>query len=308
MAFAGRRGQVPQRSGQAGQIETIGVLDHRHHQTARGGGGDAEIHVLLHDDHVGTWLRAALVDRVDLRCPAGRETHRASCEGQWAELEIGELRTPAQPVPQLHHRGHIDREELGDVRRTEGAGHHGRRGGPPDALDRDAVLPGRRVVGRARSGLRGGTLCRNGILHIRPADHPVLPGGGHCRQVDAEVLGELAHRRGGQGCMVGRCRGGRRCRIDDGVLRPAAESRRRRVFRSRVAVAERWTRPRTHNRPAWRSGRRQSPRRSSRPRHSWWCPNPRHRSTRSPGRRRVRMMRPAASCRADRRHRGRCRR
>ena len=92
-------------------------------------------------------------------------------------------------VPQLHHRGDVDGQELGDVRRGEGAGHHGGRGRLPDPLDRDPQLPGGRVVRRRRragSGrVLGGMLCSGGILDVRPADHAVRPGGGDGGQVDA---------------------------------------------------------------------------------------------------------------------------
>ena len=122
-------------------------------------------------------------------------------------------RTPAAPRSRrtaLHRGGHVDVEELGDVRRGERAGHHGRRGRLAHAPDRDPLLAraGAPVTRRARQRRRWPACRRHGPgrgdrrrgrwTSSRVID--AVPG--RCRvsvaQVDAEVLGELADRRLGQ--------------------------------------------------------------------------------------------------------------
>ena len=117
----------------ARQIEPVGVPDDRHDQPPRGGRRDAEVHVLLDHNLAGCLVE----DRVQLRGPPHRKADRPRRERQWSELDVGELGPTAQPVPQFHHGGDVDRQELGDVRRGEGAGHHGGRGRLADALHRD---------------------------------------------------------------------------------------------------------------------------------------------------------------------------
>ena len=88
----------------------------------------------------------------------------------FATSSSGETRTSRQlaaalePVQRLHRPGHVDREELGDVRRGERRRDHVLGGQLAHALDRDPLLAGRRRRPRRRrwprSRLTGGARGR----------------------------------------------------------------------------------------------------------------------------------------------------
>ena len=75
LTLAGHGGQLAERAGQLGHRHRVGVLDVGHDQAARGGGGDAEVDVVLVDDLLG----GLVPERVDLRGALDRQqTARAS--------------------------------------------------------------------------------------------------------------------------------------------------------------------------------------------------------------------------------------
>ena len=158
---------------------------------------------MLVDDLAGRFVPAG----VHLWGAPHGQADRPGGEGQRGQLDPVEVRSPAQPVPQLEHRCDVHGEELGDVRCGERAAHHRLGGHLPDALDRDPLLPGGRVVagrGARRNTASGGSVGDGAVLdpgecfEIGPGDHPVGPGRMDGREVDTQVLGQLAHRRGGQ--------------------------------------------------------------------------------------------------------------
>ena len=85
------------------------------------------------------------------------------------------------------------------MRRGERAGDHGGGGELADALDRDPLLaaPGSNTAA-SLAGLRPAGAARRGGVDVGAGDDAVRPGAGDRGEVDAEVLGELAHRRLGQ--------------------------------------------------------------------------------------------------------------
>ena len=135
----------------------------------------------------------------------------------------------------------VDGDELGDVRRGERRGHHRRRGVLAHALDRDAGLaaPGRAGVVELTTVL-GRPL--GGLLDVVARHRAVRAGRRDRGEVDAERLGELAHRRLGEHA-VARARARRRSGW-------AGARRRRRCTPGRPVAADSRTAGRT--RPAAR--------------------------------------------------------
>ena len=113
---------VADRVGQLAQRQLVGVLDVRHDQPAVGGRGDAQIDVVLQDDLAGRFVPAG----VDLRGSPSGEDDGLGHEQQRRDLDVAELAPGGDPVAQLHRRGHVDGQELGDVRGGERRGHHRR--------------------------------------------------------------------------------------------------------------------------------------------------------------------------------------
>ena len=72
------RGQAAQSVREPGQRQCVGVLDVRHDQAPLGGGGDAQVHVMLDHD----LLRVLVPGRVDHGVPHGREKQRVRHEQQ----------------------------------------------------------------------------------------------------------------------------------------------------------------------------------------------------------------------------------
>ena len=178
LPLAGGGGQVGQGPGQLGERHPAGVLDVRDDQPARRGRGDAEVHVVLDHDLLGRLVPAA----VDHRVPADGEQQRPRDEQQRADLDAGQLGPQRQPLAQLHHAGHVDGEELRDVRRGEGAGHHRRGGVLADALDRDPLLATRRTFGAEMAAWeldsrRGGAAVGGGV-DVGAGDDPAVAGAG----------------------------------------------------------------------------------------------------------------------------------
>ena len=125
-----------ERRRQLGHREAVGVLDVGHDQAARRGGRDAEVDVVLVDD----LLRGLVPERVDLRRALHREDDRAGEDEQRADPDVAEVGALLEPRHELHRRGHVDGDPLGDVRAGEGRLAHRRRHHLAHALDRLAGL------------------------------------------------------------------------------------------------------------------------------------------------------------------------
>ena len=194
-------GQRLQAAGQFGQRQRVRVLDVRHDEAAVGGHRDAEVHVALDHD----LLRGGVPGGVDERVPGHRDEQRPGHEEQRRYPQLGEFGQLADAAHRRHRLGHVDLEELGDVRRGERARHHGRGHVLAHAAHRDALFP-------ARAGVRGqvagpGSVFHDGIsrtdrgtrgrrpLHVIPGDRAVRAAARQFGQADAEVLGQLAYRR-----------------------------------------------------------------------------------------------------------------
>ena len=169
----------------------VGVLDVGHDQPARGGRGDAEVHVVLDHDLLGR-----LVPRgVDARGCGGPRCSRAlATSSSGLTLTSWNSRSMLQPLDELHRAGHVDGDELGDVRGGERRGDHRLGGHLAHALDRDARLP---LARRAKAGAcmprgrrRAGCACTAGAAAAVPAacgldvvagDDAALARAGHAR-------------------------------------------------------------------------------------------------------------------------------
>ncbi|GMA87185.1 hypothetical protein GCM10025868_24350 [Angustibacter aerolatus] len=81
-------------SARLAQGHRLRVLDVRHDEAPRGGGGDAEVHRVLDHDLLGLLVPG----RVDLGVPAGREEHGLHDDQQRRHLDIPELAVGAQPL------------------------------------------------------------------------------------------------------------------------------------------------------------------------------------------------------------------
>ena len=137
-----------------------------------------------------------------------------------ATSSSGLTRSPAMSLSglelldQLHRARHVDRDELGDVRRGERGADHRLGGRLAHALDRDPRLAARRTAwtGRRRSGScfdvkRGAACGRPGAAAACTSSRVTMPSGPVGTTVARsmpEVLGELAHRRLGERAGRGR--------------------------------------------------------------------------------------------------------
>ena len=174
--------------------------------------------------------------------------------------------------------------------------HHGGGRHLADALDRHPGLAGRRVVsatcqpgrlgawsradrrldgerlptplrriGRHDRPWRGHPGARDGSLDVGPGDDAVGPGRADGRQVDPEILGELAHRRGGQRrTRDGRRRGGhppRPARSPTWHRRRARQAPASPTITTLGSSSADRRRPEC-SRPVWRPARQPSSRRS----------------------------------------------
>ena len=203
----------PSAPASSAQRHPAGVLDVRHDQPARRGRGDAEVHVVLDHDLLGRLVPAA----VDHRVPAGGEQQRLGHEQQRGDLDVGQLRPGGEALTQLHRPGHVDGEELGDVRRGERAGHHRRGGQLADALDRDPLLhrpasrrhrkPARRRRWRLPRARRASTSAR---VMTPPVPVPVRCVRSTPRSLANLRTGGLASSRGRRCPCADTCGGGRR--------------------------------------------------------------------------------------------------
>ena len=139
---ASRADETAEGIGEVVQGQAVGRLDVGHEQTARGGRGDPEVDVAVEDDLLGLVVPAG----IGLRVTTKGEGQRLGHEEQRGDLDVGEAPVALEPVDEVHHRRDVHGDELGDVRRGEGRGHHrlGRR--PAHALDRDASLLGSDVA------------------------------------------------------------------------------------------------------------------------------------------------------------------
>ena len=168
-----------QAAGQFGQRQRARVLDVRHDEAAVGGHRDAEVHVVLDHD----LLRGGVPGGVDERVPGHRDEQRPGREEQRRYPQAREFGQLADTAHRCHRLGHVDLQELGDVRRGERARHHGRGHVLAHAPDTDALLPGR---AGARGQVAGpGPVFQNGIsrtglvvsgrgtLHVVPGDRAI---------------------------------------------------------------------------------------------------------------------------------------
>ena len=190
------------------QGHPVGVLDVRHGQAARRGGGDAQVHVVVLNDLLLRFVPAG----VERGVVAQGDEHGLRHDGQRRELVAGKRTAGLELRQQFHGRGDVDSEELRDVWRGEGAGNHGGGSELPDALDRRPGFP--LALRRSLRGHTGQVVRRHRqvspadkVAHIVAGDEPVLAGTGDRREVDAEVLGQLAHRRRGPRAFRGLGRG-----------------------------------------------------------------------------------------------------
>ena len=164
------------------------ILDVRHDEPARRGRGDAEVHVVLDDDLLVGPLR------VHRRVAPHGPDHRLRHDEQRGDLHPGEVGGCLQPLGELHRPGRVDVDEQAHVRRAERAGHHRVR----DRLAH-ARAPG--CAPRARSATPGVWMLRNTLacdacrMTSSRVISPTSPVGVTVRQVDGEVLRELADRR-----------------------------------------------------------------------------------------------------------------
>ena len=218
LARARRVRQFGQRRGELQQGHPVGVLDVRHGQAARGGGRDAQVHVVVLDDLLLRFVPAGVERGVVLQ----RDQHGLGHQGQRRELVAGERAAGLELRQQLHGRGHVDGQELRDVRCGERAGDHGGGGELAHALDRRPGFP--LTLRRSRAARHTGQVpgCdrqvspADEVADVVPGDEPELPGAGDQREVDAEIFGELAHRRRGPRAFPGF---GRRQGLDTPGLR-----------------------------------------------------------------------------------------
>jgi hypothetical protein len=120
------------------QGQLVGVLDIGHHEPARRGGGDPQVDVPLDHD----LLSRLIPGRIDLGIAPDRQADGFGEDQQRRDLHSPELPIALEPVDEVHRRGDIEVQPLGDVGRGEGRGDHGLGGHPADALDRDALLGG----------------------------------------------------------------------------------------------------------------------------------------------------------------------
>src|SRR5699024_5766409 len=97
----GRAGELPDALGELPQRHQVRVLEVRHDQTARGGRGDAEVHVVLVDD----LLRVLVPGAVDLGIAADRDQQRLRDHGEGADLDVGPLPRGAQLGDDLQRPG-----------------------------------------------------------------------------------------------------------------------------------------------------------------------------------------------------------
>ena len=196
-------GQRLQAAGQFGQRQGARVLDVRHDEATLGRHRDAEVHVVLDHD----LLRGGVPRRVDERVPGHRDEQRPGHEQQRRHPQVREFGQLADAAHRGHRLGHVDLQELGDVRRGERARHHGRGHVPAHPADTDALLAAR-AGGRAHGGRLGpvsGYPDRTGLrisgrctLHVVPGDRAIRAAARQLRQAEAEILGQLAHGRLGQ--------------------------------------------------------------------------------------------------------------
>jgi hypothetical protein len=130
---------------------------------------------------------------------------RLGHDQQGADLDVPELAIGPEPVHELHHAGHVDGDELRDMRRGERRADHGLCGHLAHALDRDAHLAlafgcehgwhvCRGTCAAARPRIRE-VVIRCIRLEVGSGDDATDAGAGDLREVEAQVLGELAHRR-----------------------------------------------------------------------------------------------------------------
>ena len=185
----------------------LGVLDVRDHQAARGGGRDAEVDVVLEDDLLGR----VVPHRVDLRRTPHREDRGAGQHQQRRDLDVAELAAALEPLDELDGAGGVDGHPLGDVRGGERRLHHRAGHHLADALDRLAGLPLARATGFEARQLGAPRpsppSSRRPLSTSSRRDRAVRAGRLERGQVDAEVLGELAHRRLGEHPQLRRARG-----------------------------------------------------------------------------------------------------
>src|SRR5699024_11186210 len=91
-AGAGGAGELADPLGELPQGHQVGVLEVRHDESARGGGGDAEVHVVLVDDLLGGLVPGG----VDLGVAADGDQQRLRDHRQRADLHVGPLPGGAQ--------------------------------------------------------------------------------------------------------------------------------------------------------------------------------------------------------------------
>jgi len=141
--------------------------------------------------------------------PGHRDEQRPGREQQRRDLELREFCQLPDPAQRRHRLGHVYLEELGDVRHGERARHHGRGHVLAHAADRDALLAagdrghGGRPGSVPGSGRTDSGVCGRRPLHVIPGDGAVRAAARQLGQADAEVLGQLAHRRLGQHASSG---------------------------------------------------------------------------------------------------------
>ena len=195
-------------AGQVEEREAVGAADHRHQQPLVGGGGDADVPVLLDDD-----LAGRLVERgVELGVGLQRRHHRLDHEGQEGELHPLGLGAGRQPVLEADQLGHVALLHEGEV----GGGPLGERHllGDllADAAQRDPL------VGAARDPRHRAALLRPGRppwlegLQVLLGDPAAVAAPGHLLQVERQLPGQGPDRRGGQRPGAGRARRGGRAR------------------------------------------------------------------------------------------------
>src|SRR5690606_5891370 len=169
---------------------------------------DAEVDVVLVDD----LLRLVVPGGVDLRVAAHREDERLGREQEWGDADVGKGRVLLEPGDELHRAGDVHRVEDGDVRGGEGRLDHRLRGAAahrPHGHAGAAAVGGDDTVGEPRLVVArvGRQLLGTGALgvgeDVLPGDDAPGAGGRDRRQVDAQVLGELAHRGLGEHGRVG---------------------------------------------------------------------------------------------------------
>ena len=248
---------APRASASSTQRQRVGVLDVGYDEPAGRRRRDAQVDVVLDHDLLGRLVPGG----VDLRIALHRQQQRLGHHQQRRDLTPANSRSALSRSTSRMVAGHVDGDELGHVRRGERAGHHRLRGHLADALDRHPGLPlaGRRTPDRSgrRSAPPAAGACSVRLCTSSRVTDPCGPVPVIDAQVDAELLGQRAHRRLGQ--RLGRALGGRPAPaaslrrgsgLGRGLGQRASRPGRRRRGRSRADAADRLGRRRVLARAA----------------------------------------------------------